>query len=76
MNITHLSPHTVVPQRAGSRVTALGLGRFDSFITVTVTSSFCVLTDDHSPLKASGTGTGTLLGTNSDNKRLFRNTKK
>lgn len=56
----HLSPNAVVPQRAGPRVTALGLGRFDPLVAVAVAASVGVLTDHHSPLEAPRTGAGTL----------------
>lgn len=59
----HLSPDTVVPQRARPRVTVFRLGRFDSLITIAVAASISILTDHHSPLEASRTGTGTLQST-------------
>lgn len=56
----YLSPNAVVPQRAGPRVTALGLGWLDPLVAVAVAASVGVLTDHHSPLEAPSTGAGTL----------------
>lgn len=61
----HLSPNTIVPQRAGPRVAALGLGRFHPLVAVAVAAAVSVLTDHHPPLEAARTRTGTLRSTHS-----------
>lgn len=53
LSTSYLSPGAIVPQWAGSGVTALGLSRFNPLITVAVASTICILTDHYSPLKAS-----------------------
>lgn len=59
----HLPPHAVVPQWAGTRVAALGLGRFHPLIAVAVAAAVGVLADHHPPLEAPRTGAGALQGT-------------
>lgn len=66
---SHLSPNAIVPQRAGPRVAALWLGGFHPLVTVTVAATIGVLTDHHSPLETSCTGTGTLQSAHSANSK-------
>lgn len=59
----HLPPDAVIPQWAGPRVAALGLGWFHPLVAVAVAAAVGVLADHHPPLEAPRTGAGALQGT-------------